>query len=133
MTKEKVKEIARESGLAEFAAKAESQNFAEPEAEKKITAGKDVAGDIVDAKGHVLAKHNGYFHFTVGQRKGLRIGGLDQPYYVIDTDPCKNRVVVGKKDEAMRTEFYVKQLNWIGFRTCKRKPGSRFVCVPTET
>jgi len=113
MTKEKVREIARESGLAEFADKPESQNFVEPEAEKSIVAGKDIAGDIVDKDGKILGKHNGYFHFTVGQRKGLRIGGLDQPYYVIDTDPCKNRVVVGKKDEAMRTEFYVKKLNWI--------------------
>lgn len=113
LTKDEVRKIARQNGLAEFADKAESQNFAEPEAESKIIVGKDVVGEIVDVGGKALGKHDGYFHFTVGQRKGLRIGGLSEPYFVISIDPCKNRVVVGKKDVALRSEFGVKNINWV--------------------
>jgi len=121
MTKAQVKEIARQSGLAEFANKAESQNFAEDEAKNLIMANRDIAGDIVDKGGKVVGKHNGYFHFTVGQRKGLQIGGLAKPYYVIEIDPCRNRVVVGAKDSAMRSGFAVKKINWIVIPESQKK------------
>lgn len=55
-------------------------------------------GDIVDAQGQVLGRHDGYYRFTVGQRKGLRIDRPDpsgRPRYVLSTDPETNRVVVG--------------------------------------
>lgn len=120
MTKEEVKRIARESGLSEFAAKSESQNFAEPQAESRISSGKDIVGDIVDERGNIVGKHNGYFHFTVGQRKGLRIGGLGEPYFVTGIDSCKNRVTVGKKDAALRSEFNVTGLRWIAIAKAKK-------------
>ena len=58
----------------------------------------DAPGDIVDAAGAVLGAHGGAFGFTVGQRKGLRIGrpAVDgRPRYVLDIEPVTRRVVVG--------------------------------------
>jgi tRNA-specific 2-thiouridylase len=55
-------------------------------------------GEIVDADGAVLGEHAGAYGFTVGQRKGLRIGTPapdGRPRYVLDISPVDNRVVVG--------------------------------------
>lgn len=56
------------------------------------------AGDIVDLEGKVLARHTGLGGYTVGQRKGLGIGGSGEPLYVIRLDPAERRVVVGPRD-----------------------------------
>jgi tRNA-specific 2-thiouridylase len=58
-------------------------------------------GEIVDQEGHVLGEHAGVHHFTVGQRKGLRIP-RPEPLYVIATDPSTQRVIVGNNDELLR-------------------------------
>ena len=52
------------------------------------------AGDVVDPEGRVLARHDGTFAFTVGQRRGLGVA-LGEPAYVLETDAATNRVVVG--------------------------------------
>jgi tRNA-specific 2-thiouridylase len=57
-------------------------------------------GDIVTEDGDVLGQHDGLMFHTLGQRKGLRIGGLkdasDAPWYVIDKDLTNNRLIVGQ-------------------------------------
>ena len=45
--------------------------------------------------GEVIGEHNGAYYFTVGQRKGLNIGGFKDPLFVIETDVSKNLVYVG--------------------------------------
>ena len=58
----------------------------------------DQPGQIVDADGNVLGEHSGYYQFTVGQRKGLRIerpAADGKPRYVLETRPQTNQVVVG--------------------------------------
>lgn len=54
-------------------------------------------GDIVDAAGRVLGRHNGIHRFTVGQRRGLELGGHAEPLYVTGIDADHNRVIVGPR------------------------------------
>jgi tRNA-uridine 2-sulfurtransferase len=60
-------------------------------------------GDIVDRRGRVLGRHRGHHGFTVGQRRGLRIGGAQEPLYVLRTDAGANTVTVGPR-AALATE-----------------------------
>jgi tRNA-specific 2-thiouridylase len=57
------------------------------------------AGDIVDREGRVLGRHRGHHGFTIGQRKGLQVGGAGEPLYVLRTDPRANTVTVGSRAE----------------------------------
>lgn len=111
MMKSEVREIARAHGIAS-ADKPDSQDFYSGEKEELIGE-KDRPGDIVDLSGKVLARHSGFWRFTVGQRKGLGIGGGGVPYYVVAIDPCKNRVVVGSEEDAKSGSFRVKDVNWV--------------------
>jgi len=54
-------------------------------------------GDILDAGGRVLGQHRGAHHFTVGQRRGLEVGGTPEPLYVLRTDASTNTVTVGPR------------------------------------
>ncbi len=54
-------------------------------------------GDIVDRSGAVLGRHAGIHRFTVGQRRGLELGGAKEPLYVIGIDAPANRVIVGPR------------------------------------
>ena len=53
-----------------------------------------MTGEIVDSSGKVVGRHAGFHNFTVGQRRGIGIGG-GGPLYVLGTDASENRVVVG--------------------------------------
>jgi tRNA-uridine 2-sulfurtransferase len=57
----------------------------------------DRPGDIVDAGGRVIGRHRGAHHFTVGQRRGLEVGGTPEPLYVLRTDAHANTVTVGPR------------------------------------
>ncbi|HEV3000006.1 MAG TPA: tRNA 2-thiouridine(34) synthase MnmA [Solirubrobacteraceae bacterium] len=60
---------------------------------------RDRPGPIVDAAGRQLGRHRGHHHFTVGQRRGLGVGGgTGEPLYVLATDPRANTVTVGPRD-----------------------------------
>jgi tRNA-specific 2-thiouridylase len=54
-------------------------------------------GDLVDGDGRVVGRHHGAHHFTVGQRRGLRVGGTSEPLYVLRTDARANTVTVGSR------------------------------------
>jgi len=54
-------------------------------------------GDIVDAGGAVIGRHNGIHRFTVGQRRGLELGGQAEPLYVVGIDAAANRVIAGPR------------------------------------
>jgi tRNA-uridine 2-sulfurtransferase len=56
-------------------------------------------GDVVDRRGRVLGRHRGHHGFTVGQRKGLGVGGTGSPLYVLATDAASNTVTVGPREE----------------------------------
>ncbi|MEP3440221.1 tRNA 2-thiouridine(34) synthase MnmA [Sulfitobacter sp.] len=71
-------------------------------------------GDIVDTEGTVLASHDGVINYTIGQRRGLGIGGLADPLYVVRLDADKRQVVVGPKHLLATRTVPVKEINWLG-------------------
>jgi len=112
LTKPEVRALARRAGL-DAADRPDSQDFYSGDADELLGA-PDRPGDIVDAQGRRLGRHRGFWHYTVGQRKGLGLaGGTGEPYYVISTEACRNEVVVGRLDEARLTSFEVGDLNWV--------------------
>jgi tRNA-specific 2-thiouridylase len=80
---------------------------------EKLRPGAAEPGDIVDLGGRVLGRHAGVIHYTVGQRRGLGIGGTDEPLYVVRLEPDARRVVVGPKAALGRDLVTVRQLNWL--------------------
>lgn len=74
-------------------------------------------GEIVHVDGRVLGRHQGIVDFTIGQRKGLGIGGLKgeggEPLYVVRIDPVASRVVVGPRSALARTRVIVREMNWL--------------------
>jgi len=71
-------------------------------------------GEIVHVDGRVIGRHEGVIHFTVGQRRGLGIGGEAEPLYVVHIEPETARVVVGPKETLMRQSFALHGVNWLG-------------------
>lgn len=71
-------------------------------------------GDIVDTSGTVLAQHDGVINYTIGQRRGLGIGGLSDPLYVVKLDADSRQVVVGPKSMLATRSVPVREINWLG-------------------
>ncbi len=71
-------------------------------------------GDIVDVDGNVLGQHEGIVKYTIGQRRGIGIGGTEEPLYVVKLDPAKKQVIVGPKEALLTSAIKVKDVNWIG-------------------
>ncbi len=69
-------------------------------------------GEIVDRRGTVLGRHNGLPNYTIGQRKGLGIGGTGDPLYVLALDSEHNQLIVGTVDELGKTELLATGVNW---------------------
>ena len=107
MTKAEVRGLAREAGL-EVADRRDSQDFCGGDAVAMVGA-EDREGNIVDISGRVLGRHRGFWHYTIGKRKGLGIGG-GTPYYVVALDASRNEVVVAFKDAASVREFEIDSL-----------------------
>lgn len=81
---------------------------------EKLRPGSADPGDIVDLAGNVLGQHKGVIHYTIGQRKGLGIGGLEDPIYVVKLDPAARRVIVGPKEALATRTFPLHEINWLG-------------------
>lgn len=81
---------------------------------EKLRPGAADPGEIVHADGRVLGAHNGVIHYTIGQRRGLGIGGLSEPLYVVRLDVDNKRVVVGPKDMLATSKVPVREINWLG-------------------
>ena len=81
---------------------------------EKLRPGAADPGDIVDMEGRVLGQHNGVIHYTIGQRRGLGIGGLADPLYVVKLDPEARHVVVGPKEALAIRHIPVREINWLG-------------------
>jgi tRNA-specific 2-thiouridylase len=119
LPKREVRRIAAEEGL-EVAAKPDSQDICfVPDGDyaalvQRLRPETIAPGEIVDLDGHVVGTHRGVVNFTVGQRRGIEIGGQKEPLYVVRIEPETKRLVVGPRRalgvEAMRIE----ELNWLG-------------------
>ncbi|RVT85486.1 tRNA 2-thiouridine(34) synthase MnmA [Rhodobacteraceae bacterium CCMM004] len=81
---------------------------------EKLRPGAADPGDIVDTDGRVLGRHAGVIHYTIGQRRGLGLGGLAEPLYVARLDVEGRRVVVGPKAMLATRRVPVREINWLG-------------------
>lgn len=116
MTKSEVREHAKRLGLV-TASKPESQDicflpngnhgqFVEDNVE-----GKEGAGEIVDTEGKVVGHHEGYWKYTIGQRRGVGVA-MGKPVYVVDIDSEKKQVVIGDNDQLLTTGLVAGNMNW---------------------
>lgn len=125
MSKQDVREVARESGLA-VAEKAESQEICfVPDGDyagfidryleaEGATERAPQAGEIVNRAGATLGNHQGIHRYTVGQRRGLGLSN-ERPLYVLQVEAARNRIVVGSEEELLSREFTAAGVNWIAF------------------
>ena len=102
LTKTEVRAKARQFGL-EVADKGDSQDFCGGDP-MKIVGAAPREGNIVTTGGKVLGKHQGFWNYTIGKRKGLGIGG-GTPYYVVGLNAERNEVIVGFKDASIRYDI----------------------------
>jgi tRNA-specific 2-thiouridylase len=125
MTKDEVREVARQHGLY-VAGKRESQEicfvpdgdyagFIDRYLEAEGRGGERPArGEIVDTEGRVVGEHEGVHRYTVGQRRGIGVS-RQLPLYVVRVEPESNRVVVGHDEELLSPEFTAAGVNWVAF------------------
>lgn len=118
-TKEKTRQLAEEYGIPIFN-KPDSQDICfVPDGNyasivEKLRPGAIDEGDIVHIDGRVLGKHNGIINFTIGQRRGIGVGGFDEPIYVVKIDAEKKQVIVGPESALESTSFNIRDVNWLG-------------------
>ena len=121
MPKPRVRGIARELGLL-VADKRDSQDICfVPDGDyasvvKKVRPEAAQPGEIVDLDGRVIGSHAGLLHFTVGQRRGLDIGGRPEPLYVVRLEPETRRVVAGPRSALAVRSAMLSDVNWLGER-----------------
>ncbi|MEZ4549165.1 MAG: tRNA methyl transferase PRC-barrel domain-containing protein [Desulfobacterales bacterium] len=68
-------------------------------------------GPITDTGGNDIGTHNGLYHFTIGQRRGINCPA-SHPYYVIDINTCENRLIVGPKKDLDKDRLQIRHINW---------------------
>jgi len=110
-TKDQVRQMAKERGLA-VAEKADSQDFYAGDYADLLEQ-KPKVGDIVLTTGKVLGKHQGFWNYTIGQRKGLGIA-YPEPLFVVDIDADHNRVIVGTSKDTFIESALIHQVVWGG-------------------
>src|SRR5689334_8039585 len=118
LPKDEVRRIAAELEL-EVAAKPDSQDICfVPDGDyaglvKRIRPQTEAPGEIVDLDGRLLGHHRGVVHFTVGQRRGIEVGGQKEPLYVIRIEPKERRIVVGPRRALAVAALRVGGWNWM--------------------
>jgi tRNA-uridine 2-sulfurtransferase len=124
-TKAETRDLARRFGLA-VADKQDSQDICfvptghYAEIIERLRPGAAGPGDIVDLDGHVLGRHDGIIHFTVGQRRGLGIA-TGNPLYVVRLEAASRRVVVGPRPALRTSRIRLREVNWLGDNTIDRE------------
>ena len=125
LTKEEVRKIARENGMAN-ADKAESQDicFVKDQGYAEFIEfyrGRTYPpGDFLDMNGNVIGRHKGVIRYTIGQRKGLGVS-FGEPVFVFDKDPAANTVTLARDSELYRKELIADDINLIKADTIKGK------------
>ena len=118
-TKAETRALAAQFGLA-VADKPDSQDICfVPNGDyaavvERLRPGAGQPGEIVDANGAVLGTHPGVIHDTIGQRRGLGIGGVAEPMYVVRLAVDRRQVVVGPKAMLATRRVPVRDVNWLG-------------------
>lgn len=116
LTKPQVREIAAAHGLV-TATKPESQDICFVSGTTRDfverIGGAARPGRILSTSGEQIGEHDGIHGFTVGQRRGLGVGGSGAPLYVLRIEAESGTVVVGPREELERQEFDVEEVNWV--------------------
>ncbi len=126
LPKEVTRQMATELGLV-VADKPDSQDICfVPEGKyssvvERLRPGASVPGEIVHVDGTVLGRHQGVIHYTVGQRRGLGIGGGD-PLFVVRLDADRHQVVVGPREALMVQDIRIDEVNWLGAEPLSSTP-----------
>lgn len=81
---------------------------------EKLRPGAADPGEIVHLDGRALGPHRGVIHYTIGQRRGLGVGGTGDPLYVVRLDPATRQVIVGPKEALATRTVPVREINWLG-------------------
>jgi tRNA-specific 2-thiouridylase len=121
LTKPEVRAIAEDAGLSvarkkesyEICFVPEKDGYAKIVEREAALPPNEAAGEIVDADGNVVGTHDGYYHFTIGQRRGLQLGGSAERTYVIDVNPFTKRVTIGPASALERDELLAQRVHWI--------------------
>ena len=119
LPKPEVRQLAHDAGL-EVASKPDSQDICfVPDGDyaglvKKLRPETEAAGDIVHIDGRVLGRHSGVVHYTIGQRRGIEIGGQPEPLFVVRIEPDRQRLIVGPRQALAVADMRVSGLNWLG-------------------
>ncbi|MEO8619246.1 MAG: tRNA 2-thiouridine(34) synthase MnmA [Sphingomicrobium sp.] len=119
MPKEEVRRLATEGGLI-VADKPDSQDICfVPDGDyaslvKKLRPETVAPGDIVHVDGRILGQHPGVVHYTIGQRRGLDVGGQAEPLYVVRLEPGERRVIVGPRAALAVAAAQIGEVNWLG-------------------
>lgn len=112
-----IRALAEQMGLA-VAEKAESQEICfvtDDDYARLVEArypGSSRPGPILNLQGEVLGQHSGIIHYTIGQRRGLRLA-QGYPVYVVALDRQRNAVIVGSNEEVFSSGCRAIKLNWI--------------------
>jgi len=99
---------------------------------EKLRPGAAEPGEIVTMDGTVVGEHRGLIHYTIGQRRGLGIGGLADPLYVVKLDVDTRRVIVGPKEALATRRVPLREVNWIGDGTLMDQ-GERHILVKVRS
>jgi len=110
LTKSEVRRIAREAGLATHD-RPESQDFAAG-GYREVLEAREKEGPIKDPDGNRIGSHRGIWGYTIGQRKGLGVGG-GEPLYVTRIDAGTNTIIAGPESDLYRSRLLVRSVNWV--------------------
>lgn len=108
-TKKEVREMAKKWDLPVFNKK-DSQNICFTAPRRSL---KTKAGNIITIDGKKVGEHQGLTFYTIGQRKGIKVGGIG-PFYVVKKDFKNNALIVSNLEkDLLKKEMVVKNVNWI--------------------
>ncbi len=116
--KTETRKLAQRLGL-EVAAKPDSQDIcfvaggSYARVVEALRPGAAEPGEIVDLDGRVLGRHGGIINYTIGQRRGLGLGGEAEPRFVVRLEPEAARVVVGPRQALARDVVRLREVNWL--------------------
>ena len=112
-TKTEIKKLASSLGWDDLLIRSESQDFIAADSYSELFSKEDsIPGNFVDINGRILGPHKGIIHYTIGQRRGIGIGG-GIPFYVLKIDAPKHEIILGRKEDLARISLIADRINWI--------------------
>jgi tRNA-specific 2-thiouridylase len=137
LPKSETRRLAEEAGLV-VANKPDSQDICfVPDGDyaslvKKLRPETAAPGPIVHVDGRVLGSHEGVVHFTIGQRRGIEVGGQPEPLYVVRIDPEQRQLVVGPRSALAVASARIEAINWLAEGQSEVSAKVRSLARPVE-